>query len=205
MKHPRLVFFFRVVLTTIWVWVIGLTLIDGYGQLDHAQPADVIMILGAQVRAGGQPGPSLTRRVHHAVMLYQRGDAPRILCSGGLGGQPPTEAEAACTLAAKLGVPASALWLESQSHSTEENALYTAQLLRQHGWSSVLLVTDGYHLLRASLLFRVTGLTVYASPAQLTAGPMPLVERFTRENRELIALLWYGVKTALGLPITDVQ
>jgi hypothetical protein len=31
------------------------------------------------------------------------------------------------------------------------------------------------------------------------------IESFVRANRELVAVGWYWGKTALGLPITDVQ
>jgi hypothetical protein len=55
------------------------------------------------------------------------------------------------------------------------------------------------------MLFERAGVTIYPSPAQQLAGPMNPLERFVRENRELIAIVWYWFKTFLGLPITDVQ
>ena len=47
------------------------------------------------------------------------------------------------------GVPATACVLEDQSHSTHQNAELTVPLLRERGVDEVLLVSDGYHLLRA--------------------------------------------------------
>jgi uncharacterized SAM-binding protein YcdF (DUF218 family) len=120
-----------------------------------------------------------------------------------LGSYPPAEAEAACGLAESLNVPAAAIWIEDQAHSTEENALYTVSLMRAHGWQTAILVSDGYHLYRAALLFRRAGVVVYPSPAQITAGPMNPVERYVRESRELIALVWYWGKTAVGSQVTD--
>jgi uncharacterized SAM-binding protein YcdF (DUF218 family) len=193
----------RLLLTLLLSWLIFLALLDAYGQPDRAQPAGAIVILGSRVLPGGQPGPALTRRTRHAVALYQRGLAPLIICSGGLGHNAPTEAEAACALAAALGVPAQALLREDRAASTEENALYTAALARARGLTAVIVVSDGYHLYRADLLFRAAGLRPYVSPAQGTAGPMPLLERYGRLTREIAALGWYWGKGIVGYEGTD--
>ncbi len=193
----------RIMVTGLLVWLLALAVMDGYGQQDRAHPADAIVVLGSLVYPGGVPGPALTRRAQHAAALYQQGLAPYIVCSGGLGAEPPTEAEVTCGLVVQLGVPASAIVLETQAHSTEENALYTAAIARERDWSSLLIVSDGYHLLRATFLFQQTGLIIYASPAQITAGPMNPIERAGRETREWAALGWYWGKTFLGWDITD--
>jgi len=203
MKYPRLVLFQRFLLTGLALWTTGLAVMDGYGSQDRAQPADVIVILGSKVYRGGQLGPALTRRTQHAAALFRRGLAQHIICSGGLGAYPPTEAEAACGLAEKLAIPPAAILLENQAHSTEENALYTASLMRAHHWHTAIIVSDSYHLYRAALLFRRAGVVAYPSPAQITTGPMNPIERYLRESREWVALMWYWGKTALGLHITD--
>ncbi len=179
--------------------------IDQYGMTDRAQAADVIVVLGSRVYRSGRPGPSLTRRAKWAVELYEKGIAPVIICSGGLGPYPPTEAAAACDLAQSLGVPGRAVLLETQARSTEETSLYVAEIMRGRGWSSAVVVSDGYHLARTVMLFERAGITAYPSPAQMLSGPMNSVERFSREGRELIAIAWYWFKTALGLKITDAQ
>ena len=205
MKHSRLAALGRLGLTGLALWLSGLAAIDGYGQQDRTQPADVIVVLGSKVYPGGRPGPALTRRTRHAAALFRQGFAAHVICSGGLGPNPPTEAAAACGLAETLGVPAAALIREEQSHSTEENALYTAALMRARGWRTAILVTDGFHLYRAAMLFAQAEVAAYPSPAQATTGPMSPVERGVRESRELAALGWYWLKTGLGLPITDFQ
>ena len=202
MTYPLRVFLLRLLITFAAIWLSAIAMVDGYGQLDRARPADVIVVLGAQVR-GGQPGPSLTRRTRHGVQLFQVGLASRFLCTGGLGTVPPTEARAACDLAQSLGVPASAIVLEEQAHSTEESALYTAAILRERGWTSAIVVTDAYHLFRTVLLFQSAGVAAFPFPAQATAGPMHPIEQVFRTHRELAALAWYWGKTALGITATD--
>lgn len=186
-------------------WLLSLLALDRYGMLDQAQPADAIVVLGSRVYPGGRPGPALARRADHAATLYEDGLAPAVICTGGLGPFPPTEAEAACARVEASGIPAGAIFLETRAHSTEENALYTAEIMRAQGWETAIISTDGYHAFRAVLLFRRAGITAYASPSQFSTYPMHPVERFSRLNRELAALGAYWLKTLLGLPITDFQ
>ena len=53
-------------------------------QVDEAQPADAIVVLGA-AQYLGRPSPVLKARLDHALELYQRRLAPRIITTGGHG------------------------------------------------------------------------------------------------------------------------
>jgi uncharacterized SAM-binding protein YcdF (DUF218 family) len=163
--------------------------VDRFGQIDRAIPSDVLVVLGARVFPGGVPSGSLQARVEKAVELYQRGLAPRLVFSGGVGVNPPSEAQVMRALAVQLGVPAEACILEEQSHSTEQNARYSAELLRSMGARRVLVVSDPYHLLRARQYFRLQGFEVATSPALLTERNLHAVDRFYWTVREAIALL----------------
>ena len=48
-----------------------------------------------------------------------------------------------------LGVPDSAMLLETRSRNTRQNAEYSSQLLRAHKLHHVLLVTSALHMHRA--------------------------------------------------------
>ncbi|MGV3723653.1 MAG: YdcF family protein [Actinomycetota bacterium] len=139
--------------------------IDAYGQVDRAEKADAIVVLGARVLPGGAAGDSLSSRTLRAVELYQRGIAPVILCTGGIGDNPPAEAKAAATLAAEHGVRDADLVLEEHSTSTRENAEFAARICRERGWKRVVVVSDPYHLYRARNDFKRAGLVAYTSPA----------------------------------------
>jgi uncharacterized SAM-binding protein YcdF (DUF218 family) len=203
-RHRRL---WRFVFVTVIVGLIGFSVlvivIDQFGYPDRAQRADVIVVLGSQVFPGGRLGPALERRAQHAAVLYKRGLADNIICSGGVGENPPAEAMVACGRMIDLGVPKAAILYEDRSHSTEENAAYSAAIMREHGWQSAILVTDGFHLLRSTVMFQRTGVTVYPSPAQATAGPMNPVERVVREMREAFGLVWYGARMVVGIDLTS--
>ncbi len=118
------------------------------------KPAAAIVVLGARVKPGGVASEALKLRAEKGAELYRQGIAPLVFFSGGKSGPLPSEASVARDIAVKLGVPAEACVLEEDSHSTYENAQLTAPLLRQRGIFEVVLVSDGYHLLRSRLQFQ---------------------------------------------------
>ncbi len=126
----------------------------------------VIIVLGAAVWRGGEPSPALRRRVSHAVELLQAGQGRMLLMTGGLGTHPPPEAHVMRQLAMAQGIPDTRILLEDQATSTFQSALRCTRILRQHGWSTALIVTDRYHLPRALLSFRAMGVRAQGSAPQ---------------------------------------
>ena len=53
--------------------------------LEEAQPSDIIIVMGA-AEYRGRPSPVLEARLNHALYLYHQHLAPRILTTGGAGG-----------------------------------------------------------------------------------------------------------------------
>ena len=111
---------------------------------DPLAPADVI------VAVSGDKGP----RTEMAVSLWKQKLAPLILFSGGsLDPESVSSAELMKRDAVRLGVPAEAILVEPSSASTEENADFTAALMKQRGLHTAILVTSPFHQRRASILF----------------------------------------------------
>jgi uncharacterized SAM-binding protein YcdF (DUF218 family) len=195
----------RALLTILMVWMalcLGLAgIVYAYSRGDGAQTADVILVLGAGLRRDGQPGPALWRRGEKAAQLFHQGYAEHVLCSGGMTTrQPRSEADACREVLMSNGVPEAAVLLEERSRSTEENAAYTREIMEANGWETALVVSDGYHLLRARWIFAQQGISVYTSPS---ADP-PLVNHVISIGREVVALHWQLVKSVLNLPVTYV-
>src|SRR5947209_16050169 len=60
--------------------------IQEQSQVDEASPADVILVLGA-AEYRGKPSPVLKARLDHALELYNQKFAPRVMTTGGAGGE----------------------------------------------------------------------------------------------------------------------
>src|SRR5260370_39496128 len=61
--------------------------IERVSTVDEEQPAEAIIVLGA-AEYGGRPSPGLGGRLNHALFLYLKGPAPRVITTGGAGGDP---------------------------------------------------------------------------------------------------------------------
>ena len=189
----------------LWAWVVVIlvVVIDGYGRVDRAQRADVIVVLGAGLRRDNTPGPALIRRAAHAVELWRAGYAPVIICTGGKpGNRTRSEADACAELLHDNDVPDDAILLEDLSRSTEENALETHNIMQANNWQSAVVVSDGFHLFRALRLFRNEGILIFTSPVSVEP---PLGEHIVYLLREVAAFHWQLLKESLSLSTTYVQ
>ena len=123
-------------------------------------PTDAVVVLGAAMAAPGVPGPALRRRLEHGVTAFFAHDAAHLLVSGGIVGPPPAEAHMMRDLALARGVAAERIIVEDMARNTFENAVYAGRIMRERGWSRVIIVTDSHHLPRALYVFRRLGLKV---------------------------------------------
>jgi len=144
--------------------------VDRLGTRDDARNSDAIVVLGARVEADGRPGSDLTSRTYHAVDLWQAGYAPRIICTGGFENEPLSAANVCRRFAIDLGVPAAQVWLADGTVSTEEDAEVAAQVMKEHGWRSAILVSHPLHLFRARWLFHEAGVDAVTSPTNTQTG-----------------------------------
>jgi uncharacterized SAM-binding protein YcdF (DUF218 family) len=173
--------------------------INHTGARDRAQPADAIVVLGAQVEPDGQPGPDLRVRTQHAVRLFQQGLAPQFICTGGYRDDRLSAAAVACGLAVAQGVPADRVLLADGSMTTREDAVSARDLMLANGWQTAILVSHPLHLERARLLFEGEGITVYPSPTNTDLGTIPRRTRLWLTAREAVGIIWIGLEE-LGVP-----
>jgi uncharacterized SAM-binding protein YcdF (DUF218 family) len=137
--------------------------------LDEVRPADVIVVLGA-AEYRGHPSPVLEARLNHALFLYLQGMAPRILTTGGKGGDPTfSEGEVAHAYLSRHGVPSEAILVESEGDSTVRSLAGAAEIMRRMNLKSCIVVSDGYHIYRVKKMLETQGMKVYGSPRP--AGP----------------------------------
>jgi uncharacterized SAM-binding protein YcdF (DUF218 family) len=73
--------------------------------------------------------------------------------------------------------------MELRSFSTAENAAYSVELLRRHGWQRAGLVTCDWHMPRALACFERAGLPCFPLPAASPpVGPLHRMRRGLRER-----------------------
>lgn len=159
--------------------------IEQQSNRDEAQPADVIMVLGA-AEYRGRPSPVLRARLDHALELYRKQLAPRVLTTGGAGGDPVfTEGGVGRSYLMSHGVPSEAIIVETEAESTLESAAMANEIMRRMGLHSVIVVSDGYHIFRVKQMLEARGLKVYGSPRKET-------------KQGLFRDRWNYVKQAIG-------
>ena len=110
------------------------------------------MIADAVVVLGGHAA-----RAETGARLVREGRAPVLVLSSGV--REPTPDVAPSTVLVFTPVP----------FTTRGEAHGVAALVREHGWSSVVVVTSGYHVRRSRLLFN----RVVPADVEFVAAPFP--------------------------------
>lgn len=132
--------------------------------IDEARPADAIIVLGA-AEYRGKPSPVLEARLNHALFLYLKNMAPRIITTGGAGGDPVfTEGSVGRSYLTDRGVPPEAIVVEREAETTSQSVAAVAEIMRRMNLQSAIVVSDGYHIFRVKKMLESTGLKVYGSP-----------------------------------------
>jgi uncharacterized SAM-binding protein YcdF (DUF218 family) len=149
-----------------------------------------ILVLGAAVWPGGAPSRALLRRTRAAAALWHQGIARAVIPCGGVGRHPPAEAEVMRRILIEEGVPDTLIHPETRSTSTARNIAGALPILAGLGLSSVVIVSDRYHLPRARLLARRAGLVVRTeAPPDHDADPMAQIKGALREVPAYLAAL----------------
>lgn len=135
------------------------------GAHDQATTADAIAVLGA-AQYNGRPSPVFRARLDHAATLYQRGLAPVVLVTGGVGSRDTlSEAEVGRRYLLKAGLPEGAVVSLPAAASTSASLDGVAAWFAGQDNRRVLLVSDGFHMLRLKIIATRLGLIPFTSPA----------------------------------------
>ncbi len=144
-------------------------------QVDFAG-AQAIVVLGSEVRLGNgadipdRLGPQSYERLAFAADAYHRLRLPVAVTGGRADAAHSTEgALMKQALETEFGVPVT--WVEEDSRTTWENAVFTAALLRQAGIGKIVVVTHRWHLPRALRSFERAGIRAVPWPAPATLPP----------------------------------
>jgi uncharacterized SAM-binding protein YcdF (DUF218 family) len=123
---------------------------------------DVLVVLGADSVNDVIGAGSYWRSVY-AVRVWREGGFREVIVCGGPGGGPLSISERMRDYMMSQGVPSAAIRVETESHSTRENALFSKALIESAAGRKVLLTSD-YHMFRAYRVFRKAGIEVEPRP-----------------------------------------
>ncbi|MBU3070955.1 YdcF family protein [Aestuariicella sp. G3-2] len=140
---------------------------------ESAQGAIVVLgggrVSDAREYGGDTVNSKTLERLRYGARLYRETGWPILLTGGRVFEERDLLPEAqlmAQVMTEEFQIPVT--WQEEKSKTTAENAAFSAQIFRQQGIETVLLVTHGWHMPRASRVFQQAGLTVIPAPMALT-------------------------------------
>ena len=149
------------------------------------------VVFGAAVRPGGQPRPTLRRRVEGAFRLAEGRSRVRFLVTGGLGRHPPAECEVMRDLLIGFGVAPEAIVTEGKGHNTLSSAVRCARILTARGDAAGITVcSSSYHIPRCWLLLRVLGVPARKAPFESDRSWLGFGRWLRASLREVVAVPW---------------
>src|SRR5579859_1973111 len=171
------------------------------------EPAQAIVVLSSSVspplfeRPYPLPDMETYQRCEFAAWLHTHWQPlPVLACGGSQKKGRPALSVTMRELLQRASVPDAMIWTELRSRSTHENAVFGAEILRQHGISRIALVVEAQNMLRAAACFRKEGFIVIPAPCEYIQAE-PWLEEFIpswkslyrNENglHEAVGLAWY--------------
>lgn len=155
--------------------------LEPYGPPTQAalEHAEAIVILGGgrdygapEFGWGDAPGNATWRRLGYGAWLARKTQLP-ILVTGGRVHDEATDEATLMANALQQSFAIEANWREGCSRTTAENADFSAAMLKRDGISTILLVSQAWHLPRAVEEFTRAGLAVIPAPTDFASRPPP--------------------------------
>lgn len=147
---------------------------------DDGKPVEGIILLGGAVEATESVARDQivandsAERVLDTIRLAHRYPSARILISGGGGtvfGTGTAEAPVIAKFLTSVGISKERLLIEDRSRTTDENAVFSMEMVKPREGERWLLVTSAWHMPRAVGVFEKAGFPVVPYPVDYrTAG-----------------------------------
>lgn len=116
----------------------------------YLSPSDNLISADAIVVVSGDDD-----RMKHAIDLYKKGLAPKLILSGAASDGLTSNALAMHLEASAAGIPNEVVLMEEKATNTYENALYTKQIVQNQEMDNIILVSSPYHQRRVYETFRM--------------------------------------------------
>lgn len=161
LKVPAWVNFCYGFISLTFLYLIGLmlmyTVTSWLNLINWFKPKlDYVVVLGAGLM-GKKVTPLLASRVDRGIEIYRKNPGAKLIMTGGQGPEEEIpEGQAMASYAERQGVPAVDIIIERRARNTEENLLFSHQLMKAN--SRFCIVTSSYHVYRALVLAKRQGL-----------------------------------------------
>ena len=161
-------------------------------------PAPATIVLGAAAW-GDNPSPVFKERIRHAVNLYQTQLTQKLIFTGGtLRSDMASEGEVGARWAVKHGVKLEDVAYEKTSRDTWYNLKNASVILQKEQISSVILVSDYFHMARAGIMARDLGFKVQLSPTPSSKfNDYPASEKFKLYLKESYLIVGHFARRLL--------
>lgn len=180
-------------------------------QAKHSGAGAIVVLSAGKYKQAPEYGgdtveESTLIRLRYGAYLHRVTGLP-ILVTGGYGFDPgasgPSLAHVmAATLKNDYGI--TDVWLEGESRTTGENALFSKKVLDKKGVKRILLVTHAWHMPRSVAIFKHVGLDVVPAPTRYTTESDSGVLQFLPNSaametsyialHELVGQVWYAIR-----------
>ena len=160
---------------------------------DDRRVSDAIVVLGA-AQFDGRPSSIFTARLVHARNLWRDDVAPRIITVGGNQvGDRFTEASAGKRWLIDHGVPARRILVVPTGSDTLSSLSAAQDRMQGRGWSTAVIVTDPWHVLRARSMASDQGIDAALSPTRRGPAVRQRSTEIRYIARESFAYLYWKI------------
>lgn len=143
--------------------ILGAIVLSALGFSGHVEAADAVVVPGNTVHPDGTVSNRLKGRLDAALAVYRAGNCKVIFVSGARGVEGVDESEAMKAYLVKQGVPPDRIIQDSEGFTTAATARNAAVALHQRGYSTVIAVSQFFHVPRLRWLLASQGLHVAGS------------------------------------------
>ncbi|MBR4880775.1 MAG: YdcF family protein [Clostridia bacterium] len=171
------------ILALVWAAICSVLLLSA--GMRKPKDSDTVIVLGCQIK-GTRPSKMLRQRLDKAYdYLTENPDSVAIMSGGQGPDEVMPEAEAMYNYLVEKGVDPERLYIEPDSHNTEENMKNSAEIIKKEGLdTNVVVITQSFHQYRSSVYAKEAGLDAYALNCKTNPGTLP-----TYWLRELFAIV----------------
>lgn len=151
------------------------------------------VVLGAAVWSGNKPSPSLAGRVDKALKLYREKRISQIYLTGSNAPGELAEAEVALWYIKTKGIDTAQIFLEKETTSTNEQVQFIKQKLFFKSNKNIIVISDGYHLVRVLEIAKFHKLKILVSASALSQSFEKALYNNIRESLALTVFWLFAI------------